>query len=71
VANGGIASRRLPLVFVGGHIDRVVGMRPEGEQIVGGLRRGARGANDGAVILAQHLELSAAAHNVKERDQIG
>src|SRR3546814_9099967 len=31
-------------------------MRPEGEQMVGGFRRGARGANDGAVILAQHLE---------------
>jgi hypothetical protein len=31
-------------------------MRPEGEQIVGGFRRGARGTNDGAVIVAQHLE---------------
>jgi len=27
-----------------------------GEQIVGGLRRGTRGANDGAIIFAQNLE---------------
>ena len=35
---------------------RLLGAGPEGEQIVGGLRRGGRGAHDGAVVLAQHLE---------------
>lgn len=29
------------------------------------------GAEDGALVVLQHLQLSAAAHNVKERGQIG
>tara|TARA_R110002012_G_scaffold38843_1_gene107694 strand:+ start:1111 stop:1236 length:126 start_codon:yes stop_codon:yes gene_type:complete len=40
-------------------------------QKLGGVRRMGGGAEDCAFVFFQHFELSAAAHNAKERYQIG
>src|SRR5260221_59315 len=50
------ASRNLPLVFPLGGVGGLGRTGAEGEQVVGRLRRGARGADDGAIVLAQDLE---------------
>lgn len=42
----------------------------QGVHPVGDLLCLARRGEDGALVGAQHFELSAAAHNVKERDQL-
>src|SRR5437016_1210370 len=55
-ASDGSASHRLPLVFRLGGVDGLRGAGAEGEQVVGRLRRGAGGADDGAIVLAQDLE---------------
>ena len=52
-----------------GHAD--IGVGQEAEQPIGRLARLRGGADDGAIVLAQDLELSAAAHNAKERVQLG
>ena len=48
----GYSSRYLALGFS----ETVTSVRQEGEQVIGRLARLARGANDGAVVLAQHFE---------------
>jgi hypothetical protein len=55
-AGDGSASCVLQLV---GRLDSVRGLQrigPEGEQVVGRLRRGAGGADDGAIVFARHLD---------------
>ena len=50
------ASRHLQLVGRLYRVDGLARIGPEGEQVVGRLRSGAGGADDGAIVFAQHLE---------------
>jgi hypothetical protein len=55
---------------IGGSLDEfdgLVGVGPEGKQIVSGLRCGAGGAHDGAIVVAQDLEPGADVVGVAHR----